>query len=175
MTGEDPESDARNPKSYEETLTDSITLGIQIASEFEDKIDTKRLGEVVKRTLETEVQPGTLVEVTLVVGDDAQIHALNRQFRGVDAPTDVLSFAMAEDEIAIAHSPDTPPYLGDVIISYQRAEAQAKAAGHATEDELDLLVVHGVLHLLGYDHDTNGQKSRMWARQEAILGKKLID
>ena len=175
MTGEDPESDERGPKSYEETQTDNMTLGIQIAAEFEDKLDTKRLGEVVKRTLETEAQPGTLVEMTLVIGDDAQTHDLNWQFRGVDAPTDVLSFAMAQDEIATAHSPDTPPYLGDVIISYQRAEAQAEAAGHATEDELDLLVVHGVLHLLGYDHDTNSQKSRMWARQEAILGKKLID
>jgi len=175
MTGEDPEPDARNSEGYEEILTDRITLGIQVAPEFEDKVNTKRLGEVIRRTLDTEVQPRTPVELALVVGDDAQIHKLNRQFRGVDAPTDVLSFAMSEDEIDTAHSPDMPSHLGDVIVSYPRAKAQAEAGGHTTEDELDLLVVHGVLHLLGYDHDTNSQKSRMWARQETILGKKLID
>lgn len=175
MTGEDLESDERDSRSHEEILTDSMILGIQIASEFEDMIDTKRLGEAVRRTLETEGQPGSLVELTLVVGYDAQIRELNRQFRGVDASTDVLSFATAGTDVPLAQSPDMARYLGDVIISYKQAEAQAKAAGHATEDELDLLVVHGVLHLLGYDHDTNGRKSRMWTRQEAILGKKLID
>jgi probable rRNA maturation factor len=175
MTGEDPDSDASSPEGHEEILTDSISLGIQVASEFKDKVNTERLGELIRQTLETEVQPRTPVELALVVGDDAQIHKLNRQFRGVDAPTDVLSFAMSEDEIDTAHSPDMPLYLGDVIISYPRAKDQAKAGGHATDDELDLLVVHGVLHLLGYDHDTNSQKSRMWARQETILGKRLID
>ena len=175
MTGEDPGSDASIPEGHEEILTDSITLGIQVASEFEDKIDTKRLAELIRRTLETEVLPRTPVELALVVGDDARIHKLNRQFRGVDAPTDVLSFAMLEDEIDTVQSPEMPLHLGDVIISYPQAKAQAKAGGHATDDELDLLVVHGVLHLLGYDHDTNSQKSRMWARQETILGKRLID
>ena len=175
MTGEYPESDGMSPEGYEEILTDSATLGIQIAPGFKDKVSTKHLGEIIRCTLETEVRPRTFFELAVVVGDDAQIHELNRQFRGVDAPTDVLAFAISEDEMNTTHSPDMPLYLGDVIISYPRAKAQAKAGGHATDDELDLLVVHGVLHLLGYDHDTNSQKSRMWARQETILGKRLID
>jgi probable rRNA maturation factor len=104
------------------------------------------------------------VDVTVVIGDDAQLHELNRQFLGVDAPTDVLSFPSDEAD------PDTGErYLGDVLISLPRAAAQADARGHAVRDELQLLVVHGVLHLLGHDHAGPDEKARMWQLQASVL------
>lgn len=103
-------------------------------------------------------------EATIVVSDDAHLQALNRQFLGVDAPTDVLSFPGGDTD------PDSEAlYLGDVIISLPRAQAQAAAGGHPLKDELQLLVVHGMLHLLGYDHAEEGEKTEMWAIQTAIL------
>jgi probable rRNA maturation factor len=108
--------------------------------------------------------PGGAADVTIVLTDDEQVRALNRQYLGIDAPTDVLSFPT--DEI----DPDSGElYLGDVIISYPQAAAQAEAAGHSVEAELQLLVVHGVLHLLGYDHAEQAEQAAMWAVQTEIL------
>ncbi|OGO38508.1 MAG: rRNA maturation RNase YbeY [Chloroflexi bacterium RBG_16_57_11] len=103
-------------------------------------------------------------ETTLVLSDDARLQALNRQFLGIDAPTDVLSFVGGDTD------PDSDQlYLGDVIVSLPRAQAQAAAGGYPIQDELQLLVVHGVLHLLGYDHADEGEKAKMWAIQAEIL------
>jgi probable rRNA maturation factor len=103
-------------------------------------------------------------DMSLVLTGDAQLHEFNRQYLGIDAPTDVLSFPAGEID------PETELiYLGDVIISYQRALAQAAAGGYSVEDELQLLVVHGVLHLLGRDHAEEIEKVNMWAEQSAIL------
>jgi probable rRNA maturation factor len=102
--------------------------------------------------------------LTLVIGDDAQLHALNRQFLGVDAPTDVLSFPADDTD------PDSGErYIGDILISYPRAAAQSASAGHTVQEELQLLVVHGVLHLLGFDHAEPAGKTRMWEIQSQIL------
>lgn len=92
------------------------------------------------------------------------LRKLNHEFLGIDAPTDVLSFGEMADQ-----SSDTPDYLGDVVISWARARAQAKLGGHPPIDELRLLVIHGVLHLLGYDHDTPRRKKQMWAVQADAL------
>jgi probable rRNA maturation factor len=101
-------------------------------------------------------------DLTIVLTDDAQIHQLNLQFLGLDTPTDVLSFPTG------AVDPDTDrPYLGDVIISVERAQAQA--LDHPLEDELRLLVVHGVLHLLGHDHAEQAEKKTMWRIQREVL------
>jgi len=111
-----------------------------------------------------------------VLTDDAEIQALNRQFRGIDAPTDVLSFAMQDESpedqgfvVAPEQDAETRAYLGDVIVSYPRAAAQAAEQGHSVLAELRLLVVHGVLHLLGYDHATPQDQARMWAIQDVVL------
>jgi len=104
------------------------------------------------------------VDITIILTDDAQIHELNKKYRGIDAPTDVLSFPSGDTD------PDSNRlYLGDVVISYPRAQAQAEAGGHLVEAELQLLVVHGVLHLSGYDHVKEQGKSRMRAAQAEIL------
>ncbi len=103
-------------------------------------------------------------EVSIVIEDDARLQELNSQFLGIDAPTDVLSFP--SDEV----DPDSGvPYLGDIIISKPRAQAQAEDAGHALEAEIQLLIVHGMLHLLGYDHADDEQKREMWDCQKEIL------
>lgn len=103
-------------------------------------------------------------DITIVLTDDAQLHELNRDYLGVDAPTDVLSFPASELD------PETgSTYLGDILISIPRAAQQAQAAGHPIEAEVQLLVVHGVLHLLGYDHAEADEKARMWAEQSKVL------
>ena len=103
-------------------------------------------------------------DLTIVLSDDAQLHELNHQWMGVDAPTDVLSFPSDETDPESGNR-----YLGDILISVQRAAEQAKAAGHAVEAEVQLLVVHGVLHLMGHDHAETGEKARMWQAQGEIL------
>ncbi len=103
-------------------------------------------------------------DATILLSDDAQLRDLNRQYLGIDAPTDVLSFPAGELD------PDSQVfYLGDIVISLARAGEQAAAAGHTLQDELQLLVVHGMLHLLGYDHAKEQEKSAMWALQGRIL------
>lgn len=103
-------------------------------------------------------------DLTIVLSDDRQLHELNLEWMDVDAPTDVLSFPSEEID------PETGSrYLGDIVISVQRAEEQSRAAGHAVESEIQLLIVHGVLHLFGYDHAEPDEKSRMWKAQAEIL------
>jgi probable rRNA maturation factor len=107
-------------------------------------------------------------ELAVVVTDDKVLHELNLRHRGVDAPTDVLAFPN-ETRGPFVDAPGQARYLGDVIVSFHRAQAQAAEAGHDTQVELQLLVVHGVLHLLGYDDVTEEQRARMWAAQTEIL------
>jgi probable rRNA maturation factor len=97
------------------------------------------------------------------------IKTLNREFRGQDKETDVLAFGMENDQDRLVSPPSVPPHLGDVVVSYPRAVAQAEAHGHSTEEELARLVVHGLLHLLGYDDRTDEQRQTMWDKQETIL------
>jgi probable rRNA maturation factor len=103
-------------------------------------------------------------DLTLVLTGDVRLHALNHEFLHIDSPTDVLSFPSEEID------PETGRrYLGDVVISVLRAAAQAQAGKHPFEQEVQLLVVHGVLHLLGHDHAQADGKRRMWSAQAAIL------
>ena len=105
-------------------------------------------------------------DLSVILTNDARLHELNLNYLGVDAPTDVLSFPASETD------PDTgAPYLGDILISIPRAQAQADAAGHPLESEVQLLVVHGVLHLLGHDHAEAKEKDRMWKAQAEILAQ----
>lgn len=103
-------------------------------------------------------------ELSIILTDDARLHELNLNYLKVDAPTDVLSFPASETD------PETGArYIGDILISIPRAQSQARAAGHPLEAEVQLLVVHGVLHLLGHDHARAKEKARMWKAQAAIL------
>lgn len=103
-------------------------------------------------------------DLTIALTDDRQLHELNLDYLGVDSPTDVLSFPAGEVD------PETEDlYLGDIAISIPRAKQQAEAGGHPVEAEAQLLVVHGTLHLLGYDHSTDEEKTVMWAAQAKVL------
>lgn len=103
-------------------------------------------------------------ELTIVLTNDVQLRELNLQWMGINAPTDVLSFPADEDD------PETGSrYLGDILISVETAARQAARAGHPLEAEVQLLTVHGILHLLGHDHAEEEEKARMWAAQTEIL------
>jgi probable rRNA maturation factor len=145
---------------------EQIAVEVQIAPAFSGAIPAEGLQALVEAVLRQEGRTG---EVTLVLTDDEGIRALNRGFLGLDAPTDVLSFGTQDDSGPFIAAPEMDGYLGDVIVSYPRAVAQAEEHGHPVQQELNLLVVHGVLHLLGYDHADEEEKAVMWARQEAIL------
>jgi probable rRNA maturation factor len=106
------------------------------------------------------------VNLSVVLTDNRRLHKLNRDYLGVDAPTDVLSFPASESD------PETGArYIGDILISVPYAAKGAKQAGNSLEAELQLLVVHGVLHLLGHDHAKPKDKSKMWKAQREILIK----
>ena len=110
------------------------------------------------------------VELSIVVDSDERLQELNSQFLCIDAPTDVLSFPADEFD------PDSNlRYIGDIILSCPKAQSQAVMAGVSLSEELQLLVVHGVLHLLGYDHAAETDKEKMWVAQKAILANLGID
>ena len=113
-------------------------------------------------------------EVSLVFTDSETVRQLNRDYRGVDEPTDVLAFYMLPQkgsDSSFALPPDGVTRLGEVIISYPQAVEQAREQGHATEKELALLVIHGILHLLGYDHEEAKEEIKMRRRERELLEK----
>jgi probable rRNA maturation factor len=137
-------------------------VNIIISDPYDGLIEPQTLQKAVLHVLEHQTAQDS--EVTVLIEGDQRLRELNLQFLEIDAPTDVLSFP--SDEI----DPETgSKYLGDIIISYPRGLEQANAAGHPVESELMLLVVHGALHLLGYDHAEDEDKKEMWAIQEEVL------
>jgi probable rRNA maturation factor len=140
----------------------------------QDKIE---LGEYLEQRLQDGLNAvaklhdlDDMTEVDITIVDDEEIHQLNRDYRGVDRPTDVLSFALDEDD------EDEPELLegqlhllGDIIISAETATRQAEEFGHGLEREIVYLAVHGLLHLLGYDHMVEEDKVIMRAKEEEAL------
>ena len=108
-------------------------------------------------------------EVSVTLTDDAHIHALNRAYRNVDRPTDVLSFALTESEEPKIIGADGGAVLGDLVISLERAAAQAEEYGHSPLRELSFLTVHGMLHLLGYDHMEEEERLEMEEEQRHVM------
>ncbi|MDD3653392.1 MAG: rRNA maturation RNase YbeY [Desulfotomaculaceae bacterium] len=110
---------------------------------------------------------GEEAEISLVFVDDNYIRNLNLQYRGIDSPTDVLSFAMLEGESIQGGE----AMLGDVVISLQTAKRQAEEYGHSFQREVAYLTIHGVLHLLGYDHQTEDERRKMRQNEEELLAR----
>ena len=108
-----------------------------------------------------------IVDVSII--DDKAIHEVNRTYRGIDRPTDVISFAFFDDKEEKAVE-GVPTSLGQILISYEKAEEQAKEYGHSLNREMSFLFVHGMLHLLGYDHMNEKDEKEMFSLQEEILG-----
>jgi probable rRNA maturation factor len=137
---------------------------INIEYQLKLPVDPVLLEKAAQHTLDF-TQAGSDLELTLVISNDRLLQQLNQQYMGIDAPTDVLSFPAEYTD------PDTHTrYLGDVLISLPRAQQQAASGGHPLYEELQLLVVHGVLHLLGHDHIETDETARMQLAQDAIMG-----
>jgi probable rRNA maturation factor len=149
-------------------------VDIQIDPRYEAHVDPALIEQAVTACLAVE-QIEEPVEVSVLVTDDARLHALNRDYRGVDAPTDVLSFAAEEQAPGgpgFVRPPGAPRHLGDIALSYERVAAQATEYGHTRERELAFLTVHGMLHLLGYDHERGpAAEAEMREREEAVMAR----
>lgn len=148
-----------------------INISIEQNLSFSLKKDWLR--EIALKTLEVEGIAAS-TEIGLVITDSKTIQRLNRTYRGVDKPTDVLAFHMIpstsqEPEQVFVGPPDGVHHLGEVVISYTQAVKQAQEQGHSIERELALLIVHGILHLLGYDHELTHESQRMRTKETIIL------
>lgn len=142
-----------------------MSYQIDVQNDEDFPVDAARLQAAAAMVL---TQQGAAADaaLTIVITTDDEAAALNRQFRGIDAPTDVLSFPIDAPPVDI---PGEPQYLGDLLIAHPYAAAQAQREGHDLSDSLSLLVAHGTLHLLGYDHDTPTRRAAMWQAQEQAL------
>jgi probable rRNA maturation factor len=152
-----------------------VHLDINWEEETIPEAERLRLQQILSEGIEqaiTLVEGPEEAEVSLTLVDDVRIHELNRDYRGVDRPTDVLSFALQEET---EDEPDILDYeddlLGDIIISVERARAQAVEYGHSFERELVYLAVHGTLHLLGYDHEKEEDKAEMRQQEESVMAR----
>jgi probable rRNA maturation factor len=138
-------------------------INLRTDPSLKDAVDRKTIRTAARAALEHEAAPAPGA-LTIVLADDGALRHLNRDYLGHNQPTDVLSFPSSETD------PETGArYFGDIAISFPRACAQAEAGGHPVTAEIQLLVVHGVLHLLGHDHAKAKEKARMWAAQAEIL------
>lgn len=151
----------------------TVKLAIRIDREFQGHIDKNWLRRLVRETLAVH-GAGDKVELSLLVTDDATVRELNKAYRGEDRATDVLSFALEADARgdsagAFVMPPGEMTHLGEVFISYPKAARQAAGRRHPVEDELALLVVHGVLHLLGYEHDEPSRRREMRSLERKVL------
>ena len=150
----------------------SLEINVQIKRGYVKAVSKKWLQLLAEAALAAEeVSPP--VELGIVVTDDSTVRRLNRFYRGIAKTTDVLSFALTEDVADFITPHDGVSRLGEVIISYPRAVAQAEERSHSVEREIAWLLVHGILHLLGYDHQDDATEARMRQREEALL--KEID
>lgn len=142
-------------------------MSYQIDVEQEVAVED-RIVEALKKAAAFSLQVGAIEDaaVTLLLTEDLRMTQLNQQFRGIEGTTDVLSFPAGEEFPVVA---DAVPYLGDIAISIPTADRQAQARGHDLAAELQLLVVHGVLHLLGYNHLEVEDKVQMWSIQDGVL------
>lgn len=114
-----------------------------------------------------------LAALSVHLVDDDEMARLNGRHRGIDRPTDVLSFSLVDPHVGgpFVLPPGEARELGDVVISYPRAVSQAAEYGHSVERELAYLMVHGLLHVLGYDHEVESERLDMRAREEAALAQ----
>lgn len=141
-------------------------ISVQVDEPFAGAVSAEWLAEVARRALAAE--GAGEAELGIVLTDDATVRELNRRYAGEDETTDVLSFSLQEGE-AFAALDGAPQPLGEVIIAYPVALRQADQAGHAVEREVAQLLVHGVLHLLGYDHAEPEEERLMRSREQAVL------
>ena len=145
-------------------------VAIEVDPAYAGECSPPELQAIAARTLHIEGVAGPL-ELGVWITDEAELHALNRTYRGVDSSTDVLSFGEEQDKaVPFVNAPETPRSLGDIAISFPHVARQAAEYGHSRQRELAYLLVHGVLHLLGYDHENPDDAATMRRHEEAVLG-----
>lgn len=144
-------------------------IDIHIEKEFQKKIQHKPLLETAENTLTHLSLPPT-TDLSIQIATDQEIRTLNRKYRQVDRETDVLAFPAGH-----INPEDGTTYLGDIIISYPRAQFQAEQRGHSPIQEIQLLIIHGILHLYGFDHTGTEEKQAMWKMKHQILTQLGID
>ena len=147
-----------------------MEINVEVDKRFAGCIKLNWLKDIVMKTLGSQ-GIGSEAEVSLVVTGQKHIHELNKTYLDEDRPTDVLSFPMAGDssEVGFVIAPDGKKHLGEVLVSSPQAVLQAEEHGHSVEREIAVLIVHGLLHLLGYDHAAAAGKKVMWDRQKEII------
>jgi probable rRNA maturation factor len=167
MAGPPPEP-APGGSAGEPTAATDLDLRFHVRRKSGARPDRATLRKVCAAALAGEGVTGPVI-LTLTLVDDDEIRAINREHRRIDHPTDVLSFPLIDGTDGFALPPGAPRELGDVVVSYPRAVAQAQEYGHSVERELAYLVVHGVLHILGHDHEVASEQAVMREREEAAL------
>ena len=146
-------------------------MEIEIRTEPEELPVSEEERAAVRRAIETvgRLYGAEGAEVSVTLTDDAHIHVINREYRNVDRPTDVISFALTESEEPEIIGGGEHEVLGDLIISLERMRAQAAEYGHTELRELSFLTVHGMLHLLGYDHMEAEERLEMEEEQRVVM------
>ena len=154
---------------YYESIMESI-IDIKIQRNLQIPVDKKWFHTIIIRVLKLE-KIKEAVDVSLFITDDTKVKRLNKRYRGIDTTTDVLSFAVSEhmDTESFVIPSDGIRRLGEIIISYPQALKQAGELGHDIQAEFRFLVVHGMLHLLGYDHEQPDAERRMRSREKVIV------
>jgi probable rRNA maturation factor len=153
----------------------AMEINIIIDGDFEECPDESRLRSLAEQVLLAQ-DVSSDVELGIVITTQERVQELNRSYRGQDKPTDVLAFYMtsATGETFVA-PPDGIIHLGEVIISYPQAVIQAKEQGHSLKRELAILIIHGMLHLLGYDHKKPDQRKQIRAKEAEILNSLEVE
>ena len=147
-----------------------LEVHVQVDPAFEGQVAATSLLRAAETTLRGAQVQGR-AELTVVITTDARVVELNKAYRGVAAATDVLAFGSTEATPQFVEAPGAGAYLGDVVISFPRAVEQATEFRQSVEAELSVLVVHGILHLLGCDHEIPEDRERMWLLQSDVLEK----
>ncbi len=154
-------------------MTAEMEINVLFDEGLKDCLKADWLKNLAEQVLVSErADPG--VEMGLVIASQEKVRQLNKTYLGEDEPTDVLAFSMLEqgttaDQLPFTTPPDGTVHLGEVIISYPQAAKQAGEHRHSVKREVAILIIHGILHLLGYDHDTLKPKRKMSAREAAII------
>lgn len=149
-----------------------MEINILVDETLEIAVEPAWLEAVARRVLAAE-DVGARTEMGLVIASQERVRQLNRDYRDIDEPTDVLAFSAREEAAGLPPfipPPDGVLHLGEVIISYPQALIQAEEHGHPLQKELAILLIHGLLHLLGYDHEKSDAKRKMRAREKELLG-----
>jgi probable rRNA maturation factor len=180
----EPEPEAETPaptkgrrRAAAKTAASAVTVNVVVARGMTRRVDAKLVRQVVERALQKNGWEEAASIDVLFVGD-ADMQEINATRRGIDEVTDVLAFPLLDlrpgqglTQDFFLLPPDTMPHLGDVVISVDRFESQADEAGHSRQRELAFLTTHGVLHVLGYDHETDEERRNMRRREEDVLSE----